>query len=161
MARAVGSEPTPEAATVMAEEYRRLLDALDDPTLKKVAVWRMEGYTEDAIPPARAARRTIALVRPDPYNLARRRFLKSLGTPHSQADMSLSEPIGLAGDSHEQRPSPRPGGTQVALARLVDAICRRFEASWRAGRRPAIGDYLGEVADFERVAKFSGITMSP
>jgi DNA-directed RNA polymerase specialized sigma24 family protein len=61
LARAVGSEPTPEAAAVMAEEYRRLLDALDDETLKKVAVWRMEGYTEDAIA-ARGgcARRTVA-----------------------------------------------------------------------------------------------------
>ena len=35
----------------------------------------------------------------------------------------------------------------VALARQVDAICRRFEADWRAGGRPAIGDYLGEVAE--------------
>ena len=57
----VGSEPTPEAAAVMAEEYRRLLDALDDETLRKVAVWRMEGETEDAIA-ARlgCARRTVA-----------------------------------------------------------------------------------------------------
>ncbi len=61
LARAVGSEPTPEAAAVMAEEYRRLLDALDDPTLKKVAVWRMEGYTEDAIAARQGcARRTVA-----------------------------------------------------------------------------------------------------
>jgi DNA-directed RNA polymerase specialized sigma24 family protein len=61
LARAVGSEPTPEAAAVMAEEYRRLLDALADETLRKVAVWRMEGYTEDAIA-ARlgCARRTVA-----------------------------------------------------------------------------------------------------
>jgi hypothetical protein len=61
LARAVGSEPTPEAAAVMAEQYRRLLDALDDPTLKKVAVWRKDRYTEDAIA-ARlgCARRTVA-----------------------------------------------------------------------------------------------------
>ena len=61
LARAVGSEPTPEAAAVMAEEYRRLLDALRDETLRKVAVWRMEGETEDAIA-ARlgCARRTVA-----------------------------------------------------------------------------------------------------
>ncbi len=61
LARAVGAEPTPEAAAVMAEEYRRLLDALDDETLRKVAVWRMEGETEDAIA-ARlgCARRTVA-----------------------------------------------------------------------------------------------------
>ena len=40
-----------------------------------------------------------------------------------------------------------PEAPEVALARHVDAICRRFEADWRAGRRPAIGDYLGEVAE--------------
>jgi Protein kinase domain len=37
--------------------------------------------------------------------------------------------------------------TEVALARHVDAICRRFEADWRAGKRPAIGDYLNEIAE--------------
>jgi eukaryotic-like serine/threonine-protein kinase len=36
---------------------------------------------------------------------------------------------------------------EVALARHVDAICRRFEADWRAGRIPAISDYLGEIAE--------------
>ena len=102
MARAVGLEPTPEAAAVMAEEYRRLLDALADETLKKVAVWRMEGYTEDAI----AARLGCAPdrgapARPDPDDLARRRVLKSSGTPHRQADMSLLEPIRPTGESHE------------------------------------------------------------
>ena len=40
-----------------------------------------------------------------------------------------------------------PEAPDVALARQVDAICRKFEADWRAGRRPAIGDYLGEVAE--------------
>ena len=40
-----------------------------------------------------------------------------------------------------------PEAPEVALARHVDAICRKFEADWRAGRRPAIGDYLGEVAE--------------
>jgi hypothetical protein len=36
---------------------------------------------------------------------------------------------------------------EVALARHVDAICRRFEADWRAGRIPAISDYLGKIAE--------------
>ena len=36
---------------------------------------------------------------------------------------------------------------KVALARHVDAICRRFEADWRAGRIPAKSDYLGEIAE--------------
>ena len=40
-----------------------------------------------------------------------------------------------------------PESPEVALARHVDAICRKFEADWCDGRRPAIGDYLGEVAE--------------
>ena len=40
-----------------------------------------------------------------------------------------------------------PEAPEVALARQVDAICRKFEADWRAGRRPAISDYLGEIAE--------------
>ena len=61
LAEAVGSEPTPEAAAIMAEEYRRLLAALDDPILCKVAVWRMDGETEDGIAAKLGcARRTVA-----------------------------------------------------------------------------------------------------
>jgi DNA-directed RNA polymerase specialized sigma24 family protein len=61
LARVVGTEPTPEAAAVVAEEYRRLLDALGDETLRSVAVWKMEGHTSDEIA-ARlgCARRTVA-----------------------------------------------------------------------------------------------------
>src|SRR5271166_5065191 len=40
-----------------------------------------------------------------------------------------------------------PKATNVALARQVDAICRKFEADWRARRRTLICDYLGEVAE--------------
>jgi RNA polymerase sigma factor (sigma-70 family) len=45
----VGDEPTPEFAAQVAEEYDRLLDALDDDTLRRVAVWKMEGFTNDEI----------------------------------------------------------------------------------------------------------------
>jgi DNA-directed RNA polymerase specialized sigma24 family protein len=61
LAQAVGSEPTPEFATMMAEEYRRLLERLDDDVLRKVAVLRMEGYTSDEIGgQLGCARRTVA-----------------------------------------------------------------------------------------------------
>jgi Protein kinase domain len=40
-----------------------------------------------------------------------------------------------------------PEAPEVAPARHVDAICRKFEADWCDGRRPAISDYLGEVAE--------------
>ena len=60
-ARAVGSEPTPEFAAMVAEEYRRLLDRLGDDVLRKVAILRMEGYTTDAVAEQLGcARRTVA-----------------------------------------------------------------------------------------------------
>jgi len=56
-----GSEPTPEFAAIVAEEYRRLLDALDDEGLRQVAISRMEGYTYDEIAAQLGcARRTVA-----------------------------------------------------------------------------------------------------
>jgi DNA-directed RNA polymerase specialized sigma24 family protein len=61
LARAVGSEPAPEFAAMIAEEYRRLLERLDDDVLRKVAVLRMEGHTSDEIAEhLGCARRTVA-----------------------------------------------------------------------------------------------------
>jgi DNA-directed RNA polymerase specialized sigma24 family protein len=61
LARAFGSEPTPEFAVMVAEEYRRLLDRLGDDVLRKVAILRMEGFTTDAIAvQLGCARRTVA-----------------------------------------------------------------------------------------------------
>jgi RNA polymerase sigma factor (sigma-70 family) len=45
----VGEEPTPEFAAQVAEQYRRLLDLLDDDSLRRVAVGKMEGFTNDEI----------------------------------------------------------------------------------------------------------------
>ena len=42
-------DPTPELAVVLAEECRRLLDVLNDATLRAVAVAKMEGYTNEEI----------------------------------------------------------------------------------------------------------------
>lgn len=44
-----GEEPGPELIAEMAEECRRLLGLLGDETLRAVAVWKMEGYTNDEI----------------------------------------------------------------------------------------------------------------
>jgi DNA-directed RNA polymerase specialized sigma24 family protein len=44
-----GPEPTPELAAQLVEEYQRLLARLDEPGLRSVAVWRMEGYTVEEI----------------------------------------------------------------------------------------------------------------
>jgi DNA-directed RNA polymerase specialized sigma24 family protein len=45
----VGDEPSPEFAVQVAEEYARLLEVLGDETLRRVAVWKMEGFTNDEI----------------------------------------------------------------------------------------------------------------
>jgi DNA-directed RNA polymerase specialized sigma24 family protein len=42
-------EPTPELAAQMAEESRRLLEGLGDESLRAVARWRMEGWTNREI----------------------------------------------------------------------------------------------------------------
>lgn len=41
--------PTPQFATIMADECRRLLDLLDDAELQRVATWKLEGYTNEEI----------------------------------------------------------------------------------------------------------------
>jgi DNA-directed RNA polymerase specialized sigma24 family protein len=41
----LGSEPTPEFAALVAEEYQLLLARLEDRELEAIAVWKMEGYT--------------------------------------------------------------------------------------------------------------------
>jgi DNA-directed RNA polymerase specialized sigma24 family protein len=49
LAGVIGREPTPEFAALVAEESRRRLDALGDETLRQVALWRMEGYSNNEI----------------------------------------------------------------------------------------------------------------
>jgi RNA polymerase sigma factor (sigma-70 family) len=44
-----GPEPTPEFALLMADECARLLDLLVTSELRAVAVWKMEGYSNDEI----------------------------------------------------------------------------------------------------------------
>jgi DNA-directed RNA polymerase specialized sigma24 family protein len=45
----LGAEPSPELAAQMTEECQRLLDRLGDETLRSVALWKMEGYTNREI----------------------------------------------------------------------------------------------------------------
>jgi DNA-directed RNA polymerase specialized sigma24 family protein len=44
-----GEEPTPELAAQLAENYQRLMDQLDDASLRRVAIFKLEGYTNDEI----------------------------------------------------------------------------------------------------------------
>jgi DNA-directed RNA polymerase specialized sigma24 family protein len=45
----IGTEPTPEFAAQVAEEYQQLLAQLREPSLRSIAVWKMEGYTNEEI----------------------------------------------------------------------------------------------------------------
>jgi DNA-directed RNA polymerase specialized sigma24 family protein len=45
----LGPEPTPEFVPLMAEECQRLLDKLANAKLRSVAVWKMEGHTNEEI----------------------------------------------------------------------------------------------------------------
>jgi len=48
-ANLLGREPDPEFAAQVAEECRHLLERLGDSTLQAIAVWKMEGYTNEEI----------------------------------------------------------------------------------------------------------------
>jgi len=45
----VGEEPTPEFAAMVTEEFRNRLEALEDETLRQIANWKLEGYTNPEI----------------------------------------------------------------------------------------------------------------
>jgi RNA polymerase sigma factor (sigma-70 family) len=42
-------EPTPEEAAEVADECRRLLHSLNEPELRQIALWKVEGYTNEEI----------------------------------------------------------------------------------------------------------------
>jgi RNA polymerase sigma factor (sigma-70 family) len=45
----LAGEPTPDQAAAMADECRRLLDLLEEPELRQIALWKVEGYTNEEI----------------------------------------------------------------------------------------------------------------
>jgi RNA polymerase sigma factor (sigma-70 family) len=49
LAQLISKDPTPEAVAVIQEQFRELLDALPDPTLRQIAEWRMEGLSTTEI----------------------------------------------------------------------------------------------------------------
>ena len=56
----LGTEPTPELAASVAENCRRMLDQLQDETLRQVALWTLEGYrTEEIADTLGCVRRTV------------------------------------------------------------------------------------------------------
>ena len=42
-------EPSPEEAATTADECRRLLDLLEEPELRQIALWKVEGYADEEI----------------------------------------------------------------------------------------------------------------
>jgi DNA-directed RNA polymerase specialized sigma24 family protein len=68
IARVVGDEPTPAFAAQVAEEYDQLLERLGESNLRSVAVWKLEGYTDQEIADKlgctlRTAERKLSLIR--------------------------------------------------------------------------------------------------
>ena len=47
--RAVSKEPVPEIVAMLREQREHLLAALDDPLLRRIAGWRMEGASNTEI----------------------------------------------------------------------------------------------------------------
>ena len=45
----VGEGPTPEFAALVAEEYLKRLAVLGDERLRQIAIWKLEGYTNEEI----------------------------------------------------------------------------------------------------------------
>jgi len=60
LTRILGTEPTPELAVEVAENCRKMLDQLQDETLRQVALWTLEGYrTEEIAGKLGCVRRTV------------------------------------------------------------------------------------------------------
>ncbi len=60
--------PTPEFAAILAEEFQRRIDSLPDEALRRVALWRMEGYSDQEIAErlgcvSRSVQRKLDLIR--------------------------------------------------------------------------------------------------
>ena len=49
LGRVVGTEPTPEFAAMVADEYRRLFGSLADESQRVVALLKLEGYSNEEI----------------------------------------------------------------------------------------------------------------
>ena len=54
-------EPNPQDLAIMTEQFQRLLDLLGDETLRQIALWRLEGHSNDEIAEQLgSSRRTVA-----------------------------------------------------------------------------------------------------
>ena len=127
--RVVGREPTPAFAAMVTDECRRLLEALGDETLRRIALLRMEGYNDPEIAARlgcglRTVGRKLELIR------------KTLGA--------------RGGDVNDEALAPASGSLPLTLAGRIDRACDRYEADWKAGRRPRIEAYLADTPEPDR-----------
>ena len=111
-------EPTPEEAAELADECRRLLDSLQEPELRQIALWKVEGYTHEEI-----AARLDCVPRTIERKVSRIRLLWK----HELEDRRAMNP---------ERPSAYEQLSLEAAAR-VDAVCDGFEKAWKAARSGA------------------------
>ena len=117
LARAVGSEPTPEFAAMVAEEYRKPLFSLfGDDVLRKVAILRMEGYTTDAIAEVSSTARVLEYPRGNcPY------FRSNLGRGCRSGLIAWRMPrfFLVARDATMARLGPHGGSADAPVGREV------------------------------------------
>jgi DNA-directed RNA polymerase specialized sigma24 family protein len=73
----ISREPTPEFAAQVAEQYDRWIRALDSEELKRLAEWKLEGFTNDEIA-AKSGRSTRTVERK--LNLIRKILVHELAT---------------------------------------------------------------------------------
>ena len=60
LAQVLGTEPTPELAVSVAENCRQMIDQLQDETLRRIALWTLEGYcTKEIAEKVGCVRRTV------------------------------------------------------------------------------------------------------
>jgi DNA-directed RNA polymerase specialized sigma24 family protein len=64
----IGTDPDPAFAALVADEFRVLMDRLDDPQLRQIALRKLEGYTNDDVASelgctVRTVGRRLALIR--------------------------------------------------------------------------------------------------
>ena len=123
----VGADPTPEFAAMMAEQVQRLLSSLDDDVLCAIAVWKMEGFTNEEI----AGRLGCALKTvSNKLRLIRLKWERE--APMMPVAATTDGTLTLTGFEH------------------VVGACDRFESAWRADRAPRIEEYLDLPAAVDR-----------
>ena len=114
----IGEEPTPEFAALVVEEYRNRLEVLEDDTLRRIATWKLEGYTNEEI----ADRLGCAL--------------RTVANKLKLIRLKWEQDVMVRADSRVD------GDPTVADFERILQVCDGFEAQWRLGERPRIEELL-------------------